>query len=246
MDKLEAREILRLYRPGTERDEDPQMTAALKLARQDTELGQWLESHGAFYLAMRNKLKEIPVPADLKRNILREDAVRRGRIVELRNAVLPLAAAAAIILLAVGMWSYFTGETTQDFAACRERLVKQSQRGYAMTMTNTNLEAIHSFLLAKHCPDYVLTKPLARLPGEGCTTLEWHDRKVSMVCLKADGNKELFLFVMDGAKLRHTPAAGAAEYSQVHRLMTASWTEGDKIYILAGPGSEAELKQYLN
>jgi hypothetical protein len=114
-----------------------------------------------------------------------------------------------------------------------------------MNMTSTNLDAIHTFLVNHKCPDYVLSKPLAGLTGEGCATLEWRDRKVSMVCLTT-GKKELFLFVMDRVALQHAPESSAPEFAPIRQLMTASWAQGDKIYILAGPGNESDLKRYLD
>jgi hypothetical protein len=250
MDKSAAKEILRLYRPGTVDDQDPQMIEALKFARQDPELAQWLEAHGKFQQAIRDKLKQIPIPADLKRNILRADAARRGRATEFRNALVPLAAAALIAFLAVAVWSHLHGQTAEnDFSTCRERIVMRAQRGYSMPMMSSDLNAIHKYILDKQYPDYALPKPLAQLTGEGCALVDWHERKISMVCLKANSGKEYFLFVMDRAQLQNPPPpaeAASPQYEQVLHLMTASWTQGDKIYILAGPGEQADLKQYLN
>ena len=101
MDKQEAREILQLFRPGTEDAQDPQIAEALLWVQRDEELARWFENHCSVYAAMRRKLQQIPVPEGLQQEILRADAVRRGRIVNLRNMALPLAAAAAMVVLAV-------------------------------------------------------------------------------------------------------------------------------------------------
>jgi hypothetical protein len=147
----------------------------------------------------------------------------------------------------VAVWSHLHGQTAEnDFSTCRERIVMRAQRGYGMSMTSTDLDAIHKYILDKQYPDYALPKPLAQLTGEGCATVDWHERKISMVCLKASSGKELFLFVMDRARLDNPPAAAPPQYEQVLHLMTASWTDGDKIYILAAPGDQSDLKQYLN
>jgi hypothetical protein len=245
MDKEQARQKLRLFRPGTDDAHDPEMAEALAWTQRDAELAQWHENQNAVYLAMRRKLKEIPVPQDLKREILREDAVGRERIVTLRNPALPLAAAAAIVLLGVALVSFFTGKAKENFRDCRERMVLESQRGYQMVV-NTNLNEIHAGLLAKACPDYSLTPPLAKLPAEGYAALPWHKRKVSMVCLKAGHDQDLFLFVMDAGELRDAPATGAVEFAKIHRLNSASWSANGKIYILAGPQDDAGLRRYLD
>ena len=63
----EAQEILLSYRPGTEPADDPQVTAALELARTDAELRAWYEQHRAWDAAVRQKFAALPVPADLPR-----------------------------------------------------------------------------------------------------------------------------------------------------------------------------------
>jgi len=246
VDKGEAREILRLHRPGIQDEADPRMAEALRLAQQDPELARWFDTHCRFYLAMQAKLKELPVPADLKARILRAEPPRRGRVIELRHFLVPLAAAAIVILLGAGVVSFRFWIRGDVFADGRERIVKQAQRPYYMTMTSTNLAQIHDFLVARNFPDYTLTKPLANLAGLGCATVDWRGRKVSMVCLRAKRNQQIFLFVMDRANLHNAPDAGKTEFAKVYELMTASWTQGDKVYILAGPGEAADLKAYLN
>jgi hypothetical protein len=246
MNNAEARELLRLHRPGMKDEVDARMAEALRLAQQDPELARWFDVHCRFYLAMQAKLKELPVPADLKSKILRAESPRRGRIVDLRNFLVPLAAAAVVILLGVGAWSFRLWIRGDVFADGRERIVKQAQRPYYMSLMSTNLTQIHDFLVASSFPDYTLTKPLANLAGVGCEKVDWRGRKVSMVCLLANKKDQMFLFVMDSANLKNAPEAGKTEFARVYQLMTASWTQGDKVYILAGPGGEADLKAYLN
>jgi hypothetical protein len=251
MDKREARQVLQLFRPGTNDGQDPRMTEALQCVQQDAELARWFEGHCAFHVAMHTKLKEIPVPMDLKYRILREEALRKGRIVKLWNTVIPLAAA-AVLLLTIGLWWYFDHNpgphnTEQNFAEGRDYLAKVPQRGYAMTMMSTNLDKIHEYLVTKQqFPDYVLPKSLASLTAAGCANLEWQGHKVSMVCLKDAKKQNVYLFAMDRGDLLGAPTSTAPEFEKVHRLMTASWTVGDKIYVLAGPGDAAELKAYLD
>ncbi len=247
MDRSEAREILQLFRPGTKDAEDPQIAEALQFAQQDEELARWFAGHCSLYVTMRSRLKEIPVPADLQATILRAEAERRGRIVDLRKWILPLAAAAMVLLLGGGSWLLFGQAGKDNFGDYREKMAKVPQRGYAMTMFSTNLNEIHAYLLNNQCPDYVLTKPLTTMTGLGCATLEWRARKVSMVCLMDKATKKsLFLFAMDHGSLRNAPESTEPKFEQVRELMTASWTVGDKVYILAAPGSESDLKRYLN
>ena len=243
MDKEQAREKLRLFRPGIDDPQDPDMAEALQWTQRDPELAQWHENQCAVYLAIRGKLKEIPVPQDLKREILREDAAHRGRIVPLRNPVLPLAAAAAIVMFSVALFSLFNRAGRENFRDCRERVVLESQRTYQM-VANTNLNDIHNALLARSCPDYTLTPPLTKLSATGYASLQWRGRKISMVCLKSASDQPLFLFAMDAGEMRNAPPAGETEFAKIHRLNSASWSANGKVYILAGPMDDDGLKRY--
>ncbi|HEX3798971.1 MAG TPA: hypothetical protein VH413_09745 [Verrucomicrobiae bacterium] len=247
MDRCEAREILSLFRPGTKDAEDPKIAEALRYAQTDEELARWFAGHCSLYVTMRARLKEIPVPSDLQARIMRIEAQQRGKIIDLRKWWLPLTAAAMVALLGIISWMIFSQTRQDNFSDYRDRMAKLPQRGYAMTMFNTNLVEIHTYLLSHQCPDYTLPKPLTILAGEGCATLAWRDRNVSMICLKDPASQHaVYLFAMDAAKVENAPASSQPEFRQVRDLMTASWTVGDKIYVLAATGTEAELKRYLN
>lgn len=245
MDKAEARELLAIHRPGIPEDVDERMAEALKLAQHDPELARWHNIHCRFHLAMQAKLSQIPVPEDLKSIILSGKAARRRRIIDLRPFLLPLAAAAVFLLLGVMVWSFRVRPHGDLFGDSRERIVREAQRGYALSLKSTNLTQIHSFLVATNFPDYNLTKPLADLPALGCAMVDFRGHKVSMVCL-AKGKEQIWLFVMNRAELLQTPDPGKTEFMPIYRVMTASWTQGDRVYILAGPGQEADLKPYLD
>ena len=249
MDKQSAKQILLLYRPGTDDGQDPQIAEALQFAKGDAELSQWFDAHCKFYIAMREKLRQIPVPQDLKQKLHFDEAVRRGhiRVMSFKKVLVPLAAAAVVAFLAVMAWPHFSGQTEhKDFASARQYMVKFAQRLYGMNLTTSDLGAIHNYIVQQQYPDYTLTKPLAKLTGEGCATLQWQNRKVSMICLKANPDREYFLFVMDRAQLPDPPAGSEPQFQQVLHLMSMSWTQGDKIYILAGPGDASDLRQFLD
>jgi hypothetical protein len=64
MTAAEARQILRLRR-GPADDADPQMAAALEVARQDPELAAWLREQESFHATARATLRQLPVPPGL-------------------------------------------------------------------------------------------------------------------------------------------------------------------------------------
>ena len=249
MDKHEAKELLALYRPGSTDAADPRMAEALDMARRDPELKQWLDEHAAVNVAIRAKLKGIPVPAGLKRQIIinRQD---HARIIPLPGAVKILLAAAAIVILTVIVWFSFESPPPQDaFGNYRDRMARSVQRGVPyMSMAATNQAEILDYFVKQGGPaDLVLSQNLQQLPGEGGSVLTWNNHKVGMLCLNAgtpSAKNDLWIFVMAKSVLVDAPAA-KPQFLQVANLMTASWTTGDKVYILAAAGTQKDLQKLL-
>jgi hypothetical protein len=76
----EAKTILLLYRSGTADAGDPEIAAALALARQDPELTRWLVEHCARQEAVRAGFRKITAPAGLKEQIISEQAAHEKRL----------------------------------------------------------------------------------------------------------------------------------------------------------------------
>jgi hypothetical protein len=72
-----------------------------------------------------------------------------------------------------------------------------------------------------------------------------------MICFRTGrplapgGQSDLWLFVVDRASVRGVPAGDSPQFSQVNRLITATWTQGDKLYLLGTEGDERAIQQYL-
>jgi putative hemolysin len=249
MDSREAREILSLHRPGTLDDADPRMAAALEQARRDPELAAWFEQQSAVHSAIRAKLKAIPVPPNLKRDILLGQ-LEQTRVVRLPVALKFLAAAAALALLAALAWvSFHHPRNPYDFATFRNRMARRVQRDSSyMDMTSTNQTEILDYCQQQGGPaNIALPANLQPLEGEGGSVFPFNNRKVAMLCLNAasDGTKnDLWLFVVDKSVLPDPPPA-RPQFLQVANLMTASWTEGGKVFVLAAAGTPKDLQKYL-
>ncbi len=96
MDRQEARSILSIYRPGID-DDDPQFAEALAEAERDPELRAWLFEQGKSYDEIREKLRSVIVPDDLREKIVRERPIvfpsptTRSRVWQVAAAVAVLA-----------------------------------------------------------------------------------------------------------------------------------------------------------
>lgn len=74
-----AKQILNLYRPGTDDALDPAFSEALDFCERDNRLIKWLEQHCANYSALRDEFRQIPVPQGFKEQIIAECAFLRKK-----------------------------------------------------------------------------------------------------------------------------------------------------------------------
>ena len=254
MDSREAREILKLYRPGDNDSADPRMAEALEQAKRDPELAAWFAQHRAVCAVIRSRLKGIPIPAGLKRKIIIE-RMEQAKVIPMPGVAKILAAAAAIVILSLIGWFVFNrAPDERTFSNYRDHMAKSVQRGANpyMNMASTNQADIRDYFRANGAPvDFVLSKSLAQLPGEGGSLMTWYDQNVELLCLNAGTGaagqrNDLWLFIVKKAALPDAPAAGAApQFLKVGDLMTASWTKGDRLYLLAGRGEQEDLQKYI-
>ena len=63
--------------------------------------------------------------------------------------------------------------------------------------------------------------------------------------LPAGEQTDIWLFVIDQSSVRGGPAARLPIVAQVKKLMTAAWTQGGKMYVLAAAGDEEFLRKYF-
>jgi hypothetical protein len=252
----EAKELLSVYRPGTADDHDPDFAEALALARRDAGLARWFENHCAVQQALRSSFRQITVPEGLKEQIISERRSWENRQRWRRPAMLVAVAAAIALLISVAALWLRPGAPVEDKAnltTFRSRMVSAVLRQYAMSLETNDLTQIRAHLAQNESPaDYVLTKALDKTSATGCGVLGWQGKPVSMVCFHSGkplppGEKtDIFLFVVDRNAVEDAPSGAAPQIAKVNRLVTASWTQGQKLYVLAVEGDEAEIRRYLD
>ena len=250
MDSRQAREILTLYRPGSTDAADPQMAEAMEVVGRDPELAAWFEQHCAVYTAIRGKLKAIPVPADLKRRILLEQVDHRRIIRLFRPALLPLAAAAVVLLTA--MFWFMLPSKEKTFLRYRDTMARMVQRRvYFRTMVQGDQVQIGEYFRTNGAPlDDELPKHLQKLPAEGGAVLPWENHPVAVLCLDArekntDEKNDLWVFLAKSSDVAKSPNKKPVQFEKIGNMMTASWMTGDTVYLLVGRGNEQDLQKYL-
>jgi hypothetical protein len=254
MTSQEVKEALLLFRPELDDEADPDFAPALAQMRNDPELKKWFDQHCGMQKAVFAGFERLSVPEGLKEQILSE---RPKQILPTRRPktrALVLAAIPLLLLVAFGV-VYLRSPAAPEFAAYREAMVAKTslERYPQMNLYSSDLGQIRQYL-AEHGgqKDYVLPASLEKLQGTGCKILDWRGKRISMVCLNSGKNgapktPDLFLFIVDRAGVQqpsgHCGAPGP-DIVDVRSKATASWTNGQKTYLLAGAGNADFLKQY--
>ncbi len=255
-----ARQILQLYRRNSTDALDPQIAEALALAARDPELAQWWKDHGARQLVIATKFRQIPVPAGLKEQIISEHAASQRTVFSRRK--LEIALLAVIIIfgsIAAFQWvrpdqANVVSRSDKSLAAYRIQMTGLALRGYGMDMLTNNPAAIRTFLAEQQAPaDFVLPAGLQTndIVIVGCAVQGWQTGKVSMICFRTGKplppgqTSDLWLFVADRAAIKDLPPANQKLFAMANELITVTWSEGGKVFLLETEGNEATLRKFL-
>ena len=247
MDNQEAKFILNAYRPGGQDASDPRFADALEQARRDPILQRWFEGSVAFDSAMTDKLRVVPAPTNLRENIL--TGARISQLSLRRNRFRKWAIAAVLTLsttLGALIWqntrpAHLAGWQTQALDVISS-LVKSESSFDAQS--NRPGELV-TWLRANDVPAAeTLPKNVEKLESLGCKTFLWRQEPVSVICFKRQDGGLVHLVTTNAAAAVRAPE-GKPELNQHGEWTTATWREGDKIYMLALEGSPNQLRAYL-
>jgi hypothetical protein len=238
----EAKQRLLLYRPNA--GEDGEFTEALEQVRRDPELRRWLEQHLAAQAALREKFREITVPAELKERILREHKLIRP--LWWRRPQWIAAAASIVIFIGLALWLTREPKSQYDrFTDYRTRMVQIVLREYRMDIHTSDAQKVRQYMQSRGAPaDYVLPPGLQQVAVKGGGLLRWEGRPVSMVCFDRGNKQLLYLFVVNRSGVKDPPPE-TIEVTRVKKLTTASWSSGDKTYVLATQEDPNTIRKYL-
>jgi hypothetical protein len=243
MNREQAKEILLSYRPGCDDAVDPQIVEALQLLDQDPELAGWFAEHQRADEVIRARLRETPVPADLKERILAEQKIVRPEFAW-RKPVLIAAAAAIIVLGVISLWTLRAG-VGNGLSAYRAEMVRVVENGYTMSVRASNFDQLRQILTEKQWPsDFIVPDHLRDVTVVGGSALEWKGHKVALACMK-DHSRGLWLFVVENTAFRHAPDSETPSVQTVNSSPTAIWSQSGNTYLLTAQGDEAFLKKYL-
>ena len=254
MNRDEAKIILQLYRPNTADVDDLQIAEALALAKGDPELARWLEEHSARQNMLREKFRQIEIPAGLKEQIISEQAARTKTVRRRETTVAALAAAAIVIALifSAQFWLSQHRNDSNMFSNYQNQMVNFATSPYGMSFVTNDLRQIQNYLAQNHgATDYTLPASLERTAATGCAIKYWSGMRVSMICFRTgkslppNQQGDLWLFVVDRAFVKDAPDDASPQFAKVNQFITATWTQGGKLYLLATEGDEQAIRKFL-
>lgn len=254
MTTQEAKLILQAYRPGSEDGEDPFFAAALELTRTDKELGEWFARQCEFDQMMGSALQsEIP-PAGLRDAILGRKALpqvsKKAKPFQALSIFLSVAAA---IVLFVGIALFHGGvqhgssSSEMTVAAfTRQALDIKEQGKVSLATKSTDPSQLRKWLAERGAPnDFVVPPGLNGIPSLGCQSYEMGGTKVTLICFDLGNNQVAHLFVVDKSALTDASQDSRPELREDNGLAFATWTSGNKSYVLTGDNITRETIQKL-
>jgi hypothetical protein len=90
-----------------------------------------------------------------------------------------------------------------------------------------------------------LPKDLDKLPSIGCKTFFWRGKPVSLICFILPEGRAIHLVMTTVSAESDRAIKHQAKVIQQGHWATATWREGNMIYMLALEGSRDELRAYL-
>lgn len=247
MNSSEAKFILEAYRPGGGDACDPEMAKALEVAGTDSELAQWFEASHAFDEQVADSLRSIPIPDDLRENILagRRVTVSSGRGPRWQ----PFAWAAALVVVFGIVAFWVVNPAAHEFAEYRKFMIEAAATNVGPLDLYSNDPAELREFLEKNSAhaDFLNPTALETLDPIGCRVLEWNDRKVSLICFGDAHGRMFHLFVIDRDAFDSSMVADAAKPEVTNRgaWSAVSWVSRSKAYLLAGNTDLASLQKLL-
>ncbi len=248
MDNREAKFILNAYRPGGQDASDARFAEAIEQARRDPILERWFNESVAFDTAMTEKFRAIEVPPDLRESILAGAKVSRP--LRWSNPLLKWAIAAALISMAILgflIWhetrpAHLGGWQNQALDVISSLVRNES----SFDAQSHNADELMAWLRANHAPAArILPQNLDKLESLGCKTFSWAGKPVSVICFRRSDGGLIHLVTMSASAESDRKLKRQPRVVQQDHWATATWRDGEVLYMLALEGSLDQLRAYL-
>ena len=244
MNNQEAKFILSAYRPSGEDASAAQFEAALQQVSRDPGLAQWFADQRTVDAATSEAVCSIPIPPDLRGNILAGAKISRRRFSLIRPERLAMVAAILLLAVLAGFWTHrsrLEGWQRDALAFVPTLAAGQSQFDHVAN----DGRALQQWLQAQNAPAADgMPAALETLPALGCKTISSGGKPVSITCFRMHGDELVHLIVTDASDVTHAPPS-QPHFAKENDWTTASWSQNGRLCMLATKAPEQELRQLL-
>ncbi len=250
MDSERAKLLLSGYRPGGPEAGDPDFAEALGLAARDAELGRWFTEQSALDGLMREALRAVVPPPELRAAIL-----HRGTVVRMLaparwwSAPIFRLAMAAGIALALGVAALMLPHAADKMplvVLTEEISLMHAGEKISLGAAGSDADEHRRWLAERGAPhDFGIPAALASQHGLGCQVYSIRGNRVSLLCFRLDDRRVVHYFVIDRDRLADPPKSGRTVFLDGEGLSFAAWSDERRTYVLAGPVGVEGLKRLL-
>lgn len=246
MTNKEVAFLLGASRPNGADANDPEFAEAIEQAAQNPALHTWVEQERRFDGAMARHLQAVPVPADLRSQILTGGRVSQpAPNLSLRR----LWAIAAMLMAFAGLAVWYTGTPpggTNEWEDQALATLNQLVAGKAsFDAQSPDVADLQRWLHANNSPTVgVLPERLSRLASLGCKTISWDGRPLSIICFHGPAGELVHLAMTERAALANPPPEEPV-YASRDGWNVVAWSRGRMAMMLATKAPVEQLHTLL-
>lgn len=235
--------LLGASRPGGRDAADPAVAEALAAVERDPKLRAWFEREQAFGGVVREKLREVAPPRELREAILAGARLGSRTPWWRRAGTLAVAAGVALLLsLAPVAWRLTrpaAANTLPEFA------LAFAGRGFiGLQEHNPDVAKLKAWLAERHAPlPAKIPAELAQLRGLGCRTVGYQGKNISVLCFERD--REYHLFVARREDFPDLPVMAEPQFSSRRGWGSATWSDARHHYVLVSDAGLPAVKRLL-
>ena len=241
MTKEEAKKILAAYRPGDEDRPESDFAEALNEAQRDPELARWFAEERDFDRVVAAHLKSVPVPFGLKTRILANMPPRTAR----SRWVAPLAAAAALLLLALLISiSRSSGQHSGSVSDYEQEMMSFVKLQPPLEMESLEIGPIKQWIAKRKVPLADIPPGIAAVETMGCRILSFRGHPVTLLCF-CHGQTVAHLLMVDRAALPALKPGKPPTLSSQGDWTIATWADQQYACMIAVHDKPAAVRRYL-
>lgn len=248
MDDAELHLRLSACRPHGQDNDDPLLKEAMEMLPQRPAVMESFAAEQAFDRKICKCLGDVPIPENLKSEILA--SAKLNSTVPRWQRLPWLAAAAVIALTGLAFTIYQPVRADPTVAQFENEIVDifdtMKNSGYGIDHVTGEFSNVSAWLATQGAPKPYGVKPCTKEARPfGCRTVNWRGQKVAMVCF-GRGDQGAHLFVVSKESLKDSPEpADPDKVQRVEGYPVASWACRKYVYVMMGDSPDTKLDEFL-